>query len=1024
MFHNLLARRPIRRSSRPLVFQSLEDRLPPANNLAITQVFSSNVVFITSGSTATVKTTGPGAVVDIDDIETHLRNPAITEVVLTTEVNTGGTDGGEAGNFTWDQFSLPGNTLDFTGFGFGKTLTIRPDPASPLGQVTILGSQFGTNATGENLNITIDTSGVTSATPGAGDVRFLNTFFGGDVSFGPDVANFIVTASGIIEYQDGANAIGIDVSNHVVLTTPDTITFANTGGISAGGDLTIGGSNVTISGGSTLEAGGEVRVAGTGAIQLGGINLTAAAGPLTVTGGTVTMGSTVQAWGDLTIESGAGSTDLGFSILTSSTGNVLVTATDSVLLNGFAEANNSSSFVAGPAGQITMTGDLSVLGLGQSSIVTFSGDVEGNFDLTLNAFSSQFLGTVGATTSLNNLTLAGGELTSMGNAITAANLFIGDDSSDSFEATLDDGIGQINADVTVNSDGNITPGGVGAIGVLTIQGDLEFNGGDFALDVGASNADRIDLIGPGADLIIASGRLGNETSTGVRTAPGSVTIISFTGTQSGEFSNAPLGDAFFLNGEALQVTSYSPVVNIALADPNAGNVFAGSDDDGTGYNVKLTGPGQLVAFEDVAGLLNIVTRNTTTSSRLLATTKTNASDDLIELGQVAINGALGTFTASTADVTGSFAATGTVKSISVHDLMAGATIEGTATDRTTLKGNNLFGRFRTHGYLSSVSAAGHAGLDIIANGIGSINGQFVYGNIDAMGFLIAVPNGTIGNIVATEDFFASITAKSVKSIKASSLIGFAVDTTGTVGSLSAANGILGEVNAGSIGTVRAGGLLQSAFLNEWDVTNGVKSITAGSIQDFQMTAGFVGSISVMGNAKTHLSGDIVNSTITLTGNDGTAARNGLKTLTAKGTVRDSRFDVEEGNVGTVTVGRFINSHLHIDYTPPLSFDFPGGFDSAANFKLTKFTTTATPLNDPSSPFNFAFAGSEIAVDTIGMIRLSGLKTDNNGAAFGVKFRTAGGSVQTKAADVAMPFNTNLSPSLTALAGDFFYLDVP
>ena len=122
--------------------------------------------------------------------------------------------------------------------------------------------------------------------------------------------------------------------------------------------------------------------------------------------------------------------------------------------------------------------------------------------------------------------------------------------------------------------------------------------------------------------------------------------------------------------------------------------------------------------------------------------------------------------------------------------------------------------------------------------------------------------------------------------------------------------------------------------------------------------------------------------------------------------------------------RFRDSNLDVDYIPAGSFDTGGSFNTGTNYKLDRFVTTATTLNDPGNALNFAFAGSQIAVDTIGIIRLSGLGADNGGAAFGIKFRSVGGNVQVKTTDgVGIPLNTKLTPAAAALADDFFYLDV-
>ena len=165
-------------------------------------------------------------------------------------------------------------------------------------------------------------------------------------------------------------------------------------------------------------------------------------------------------------------------------------------------------------------------------------------------------------------------------------------------------------------------------------------------------------------------------------------------------------------------------------------------------------------------------------------------------------------------------------------------------------------------------------------------------------------------------------------------------------------------------------------------------------------------------------------TLPLSGDDSTKKAYGLKSLTAKGNVQNSTFDVKGGNAGTVTVGRFLNSNLYVGYTPSGAFNTGGSF-GGTHFKLEKFSTTAITLNDTSSLFNFAFAGSQIAADTLGTVRLSGVDTTMSGVTFGLKFHTVGGSVQVKTADVIgdpdLKFNTNLTPNVAALANDFFYM---
>ena len=162
-----------------------------------------------------------------------------------------------------------------------------------------------------------------------------------------------------------------------------------------------------------------------------------------------------------------------------------------------------------------------------------------------------------------------------------------------------------------------------------------------------------------------------------------------------------------------------------------------------------------------------------------------------------------------------------------------------------------------------------------------------------------------------------------------------------------------------------------------------------------------------------------------------------KTLTAKGNVQFSQFDVKAGNVGSVKVGRFINSNLFLNYTPAGAFNLAspagGAFDSATVYKLGSFTTTAKTIGDPANFFNTSFSNSQIVADTIGKVRLAGVNTDNGGTAFGLKVRTndpkmdvriMGDSSGPGAGTIAK--NTKLVPSVapgTPIADDLYFVDV-
>jgi len=235
-----------------------------------------------------------------------------------------------------------------------------------------------------------------------------------------------------------------------------------------------------------------------------------------------------------------------------------------------------------------------------------------------------------------------------------------------------------------------------------------------------------------------------------------------------------------------------------------------------------------------------------------------------------------------------------------------------------------------------------------------------------------------------------------------------------------------DVVANSVKSVKVTGGL-SGNGTGWNVTNGIGSLTADVISDLNLRAKFIGPVLVTGNLLLGYAGNINFSTFTLTGNDGTAGAFGLKSLTAKGRVESSLIDVERGNVGAVTVGRFYRSQLHVNYTPDAVLPFDqGGTFGQGNFSLLSFKTTAVPTADPTNPFHWAFLGSEIAAQSIGTVTLSGLNTDNQGVAFGIKEERPGAVVKVLKADAGFPanlLNVALQPSTSPIGGDFFFLDV-
>jgi hypothetical protein len=608
-------------------------------------------------------------------------------------------------------------------------------------------------------------------------------------------------------------------------------------------------------------------------------------------------------------------------------------------------ANTNGAFLLGAnQGNITFNApiDLSSAALAvrtELGTVTLNGPV-GNGDLTLYGSAIAINAPVGETTPLNVLTFAGGTVAFGTNAIDAATILVGDGNFDPFDAAFGAGTATVTGNLVVQFDGDLAPGGTGTVGTFNLAGNLVFDGGDFALDLGGTS-DRVVVAG---DVEINFGRLGSETGTGLLTSAADVQVLDFTGNLNGEFFNAAVGTPIVAGADAIQVTNYGPAATgLTIAQVPAAPLgkATGVELDGTAYTVRLFGLGQLVVFTDVNNQVNVVTRKTTVASRIAVTTKVNACDNLVALGPVRVNGALAAFGAGKVVLTGEFTSTGPVKSLTFAEVVAPVTLGGLETDKTTFKAETLSAPVSTPGVFSKFTTTG--------------------------------------------DF-------------------------------------AGSISAAGAGAIKVGGTL-FGFGEQISVTNGITSITAARVDGMDLTAKFIGSFNVTGNVLRHVSGDLANSVVRLTGNDGTPGRKALKTLTVKGNVINSTIDVEEGSVGTVTAGRFIDSQLYLDYSPTGPFDNGGTFNSTGNFKLTKFVTTARTLDDENNPNNWSFSGSQVVADTLVTVRLSGLRTDCGGNSFGFKFHTDGGSVQTKTADATLPLVANLTPDAGAIAADFFYLEV-
>jgi hypothetical protein len=1100
-----------RRAARlPLVVESLEDRALPANNLTVADVNFDDSAFVrvqSNGPTTTIRTKAPDAQVSLKTIQDALKDPGARTVIVTTDVanGQGSNNGHQAGNIVWDATAV--GSLDFTGFGTGKTLVLETvDEQGAVGNITLTAVQFLNGGSDDQISLRLD-----SSAPG-GNIVFQSNGAGSptvafaaeavkDLSVNAGTGAFMFTDSGITTAADVDGAISIEAGPVTLghsggLTAGAAVSVTSAGAVSlnpgtgllAHGDLSItAGAGVTAVDGGLASETGEVSVSGT-ALSLDNMFVTAAAG-FALTGSTSVelTGGTYDISRDVTI-SGGTVTVAGVDLLSnpgtmddaSITGttvglvNTSLAAFGAIALSGTAVTLEGVILAAGEG--MTVTGPIALLGsvdVSAGGAITLSGAVNGASDLTLSAGGAITVGgDMGTRTPLDSLTLLQGSLALGTHNLHATIVTVGQ-AFDPIEATL--GLnGTLTGFVVVANSGNLAPGGVGTVGLLTVFGDVLFAGGDFAVDFGpGGTADELIVIG---DVTINGiSRLGGGLGTGQLTGP-TATLIDYSGTLVGTFGNAAVGAPVLVGTDAVTVLTYAPDLLVSPYTPpgGVGTTAVGMDPfDTTLFKATITGGGQVLTGTDGAGNMFLVARNTTALSSLTVTTTANASDDLVTFAAgVLVSGPLALFSAPKVNIATQLRASGRVASATFRDFLdapagTGVRFGGLPAQLSTIAARNILGSVHTDSTLTSLKVAQKLGTQVndpsledslvSAPVIGTVTAGLATTNVSSPGRVAAVR--------VTGDFSGDVTGNSVGTVSARSMTGD-VHATGAVGMVKATGSFNGMIDAASLGTFTAGGgtatlrttgaitsvigtgtdLLTVRLsagsvgsvrvagglsgdgdpgTTDWAVTAGIGTLTAGAIVGLDLTARNLGATSVIGNSTSGLAGTVEDSTFTLTGNDGTLLHSGLKSLTVKGNVLNSRFDVRAGNVGPVVVGRFHKSQLWVGYAPPPSGTFTAGSFVPGGFRLASFRTTAIPTAVPH-PLQWAFQGSEVAADSIGTVTLSGLNTDNGGTPFGIKVRAGGAIVKVVKADAAFPaakLNTALVPSLNPIAGDFYFLDV-
>ena len=203
---------------------------------------------------------------------------------------------------------------------------------------------------------------------------------------------------------------------------------------------------------------------------------------------------------------------------------------------------------------------------------------------------------------------------------------------------------------------------------------------------------------------------------------------------------------------------------------------------------------------------------------------------------------------------------------------------------------------------------------------------------------------------------------------------------------------------GSVMTFHVGGTVSQA--NDTSLAAGyasgahIGSIRAGAWQDDNLTAFSVSSFKVTGNAARSIVGNVLGSFFDLIGN---VAGVGLGTFSATGNVHGSTFEVENGNVTSFIVSRFLDSNLLVGVTMPVPGDITLGTPSwsSTNRSIGTFETTAT-FNSSDVTDTASFGDSTVVAAVLGTVNLSGVAPTINPLdaldfAFGLGFRTSAGA---------------------------------
>lgn len=454
---------------------------------------------------------------------------------------------------------------------------------------------LGYSPNGGSNTATFNNTGTFIKTAGTGSVHFQD-------AWGLHNSALVNVQSGVVELNTGANSV------HQLLpgshfTGPGMVRIweprAASGG--ASGAAVELSTAVTLDSGSTLELGEASELTGSGSFT--------GPGTLVWSGGIISgnyaADSVTVASGTHFIITGAGKKSLDYDGTLNNQGSATWSGTGAIEVSG-STINNSGTFLAqsdalltyNQSGTFNNSGTFTKEGSNGSTTIqdTFNntGTVNVNSGTLLfdHAQYAPYVQTAGGTV------LHGGTLTALEASSDNARQSI------SFEGGTLSGSGTVNADVT--NGGTISPGGDGAAGTLTINGDFtQTASGKLNLELGGTNAgadfDQLRVTGASTlDGTLAVALLGTF-------APGkdqSFRIMGFA-SHAGEFAHTQLPSA----GEAL-TASYS---GTSLTLTTAASAGGGTSSENKGGCAAV--PGSDMALGAIAAAFALLRRQARAGSR-------------------------------------------------------------------------------------------------------------------------------------------------------------------------------------------------------------------------------------------------------------------------------------------------------------------------------------------------------------------------------------------------------------------------